>query len=229
MKFWKQGFTLVEVLVVVVLVGILIIFSLLNVPAQIARARDAQRKGDIDRVGKFIEDYYDDTGCYPISIPSCGNSFYFEDKVYLYDLPCDPRSRLSYVYVSEINSCPSWYQLYGNLENSQDTIIDKLGCRNGCGPKCQFNYGISSSNIRLNPFCEETLPISTDTPSTSPIPTTTPEPIKLQYVCAPGGGCEAFVAPELSGCPDIYLDDPTCQGQCSVPKNRCHDSRGKTN
>jgi len=227
MKFSLRGFTLVEILTVVALIVILAFFVLLNVPAQIAKARDAERKGSIDEIGKFIEEYYADTNCYPISIPTCTNPLVLGDKSYISYLPCDPTTRNSYVYVSEISSCPSWFQLYGNLEYTQDKIIDTLGCRNGCGPMCQFNYGIASSNVRLNFLCQN----SSATPNPSIPPTSDPglEIPLLQYVCAPGGACEAFLFPELSGCPDIYLDDPSCQGQCSDPKNRCHDSRGKTN
>lgn len=223
MKVWLQGFTLVEILTVIVLVGSLVALSLINVPAQIAKARDAERKGSVDKIGKFIEEYYMDSGCYPISIPTCGNPLVLGDKTYISSLPCDPKTENSYVYVSEIASCPSWFQLYGNLEYTQDSIIDSLGCRNGCGPKCQFNYGVASSNVRLNPFCQDGLA------TLGPTPTPALEAPKLQYVCAPGGACEAFLYPELSGCPDIYLDDPTCQNQCGDPKNRCHDSRGKMN
>jgi len=217
-----RGFTLVEILIVIVLIASLIVFSLLNVPAQIAKARDAERKGDIDTMGKFIEEYYIDSGCYPISIPICGNSLNLNEKIYISNLPCDPGTDLSYVYVSEISSCPSWFQLYGNLEYTKDGIIDTLGCRNGCGPECQFNYGSASSNVRLNPFCQSGV---VATASYTPIP----EIPKLQYVCAPGGVCEVFAHPEDSGCPDIYLNDSTCQNQCTDHKNRCHDASGKTN
>lgn len=220
MKSRFEGFTLVEILVVIVLVSLLAIFSLINIPTQIAKARDAERKGDIDTIGKFVEEYFVDKGCYPVSIPTCGSAFSLGDKTYISTLPCDPKTKLSYVYVSEISSCPSWFQLYGNLEYTEDSIIDKLGCRNGCGPKCQFNYGTASTNVKLNPLCYDVIP--TQTPK--PTPAT-----KLQYVCSPSGSCEVFQFPELSGCPDIYLNDSTCQNQCSTPKNRCHDSRGKTN
>jgi type II secretory pathway pseudopilin PulG len=224
-KFRLRGFTLVEILVVFVVLAAVIILSVLNVPVLLAKARDARRKADIDEMGKYIEEYYADSGCYPATLPDCGNPFSLNDKVYIASLPCDPQTGNSYVYVPEISNCPGWFQLYGNLEYTQDSIIDKLGCRNGCGPKCQFNYGTSSTNQKLNPFCQ-----TTATPA-PPIPSPTPSFTNLQYVCAPGGGCEVFANPGASGCPNIYLNDPTCQGntQCSNPKNRCHDSRGKTN
>lgn len=219
----SRGFTLVEILVVIVVLAALAIFSTVALPIQLAKARDAVRKSNIDRIKNAIEEYYADKGCYPISIPTCNNSLVFGDKTYLSNLPCDPNTKNSYVYVSEINSCPSWFQVYGSLEYTNDDIIDKLGCRNGCGPKCQFNYGATSSNETLNRFCQETAPI----PSAAPTPS--PNQANLQYVCAPGGSCEIFANPSLSGCPDIYLDDPTCQNQCGISKNRCHDARGKTN
>jgi prepilin-type N-terminal cleavage/methylation domain-containing protein len=219
-----RGFTLVEILTVIVLVGILIIFSLIYVPAQLAKARDGIRKGDIDRIDNAIEEYSVDAGCYPLSIPQCGYPLSLGDKTYIPSLPCDPDSKNSYVYVSEISSCPSWFQIYGNVEFTKEAIIDRLDCRSGCGPRCQFNYGSSSTNQKLNPFCD------TDE-EVEPQPTVTPTPTveNLQYVCAPGGACTAFLDPIISGCPDIYLDDPTCQDQCSLPKNRCHDARGKVN
>lgn len=210
MNLRTRGFTLIEILIVIVVLGIVVIFVFLNIPAQIAKAHDAERKGDMNLMGNFIEEYYLDTGCYPISIPLCRNSFNLNDKTYLSYIPCDPVSNLSYVYVSDISSCPKWFQLYGNLEYEKDSIIDRLGCRNGCGPECQFNYGISSTNNRLNPVCEGPLP--------------------LQFVCAPGGECEVFANPEISGCPNIYLNDPTCQGHpCKDKEYRCHDASGKTN
>lgn len=223
MRVFLKGFTLVEILTVIALLVIMVFFAALNIPAQLAKARDADRKSDIDEIGNFIEEYYTDTNCYPVSLPTCGNPFTLGDKTYISNLPCDPKTGNSYVFVSEINTCPTWFQLYGNLEYTEDKIIDVLGCRNGCGPECQFNYGMASPNVRLNFLCNEAV-----SPEATP-PSSTPPSDPLQYVCAPGGGCEAFMYPELSGCPDIYLDDPTCQGQCSDPKNRCHDSRGKTN
>jgi type II secretory pathway pseudopilin PulG len=220
-KKYLNAFSLVETLVVLGLVSALIIFSAVAVPVQIQKARDAVRKDNLDRVKKAAEEYYQDTNCYPIALPVCGNDIVLGDLKLLDNIPCDPKTRLSYVYVPETTACPSWFQIYGNLEYITDKIIDRVGCRNGCGPDCQFNYGVSSTNQKLNPYCEASLPV---------VPTAEPESEKLpdQYVCAPGGACEIFVNPQDSGCPDIYLDDPTCQNQCSEKEKRCHDSRGKT-
>lgn len=177
-----------------------------------------------------IDEYYEDTNCYPIAIPTCTNPLIDEDPKLLPTIPCDPQTKLSYVYVSEDSECPAWFQFYGILEYEPDPIIDRVGCRNGCGPGCQFNYGVASTNQKLNPFCEDL------EPSPSPDSTSAPEEddeaeeregTPLQYVCAPAGRCEVYVNPERSGCPDIFPNDPTCQDQCEDMKNWCHDERGK--
>ena len=207
-----RGFTLVEILVVLTLIGIITIFSVVNGPTQLQKARDAVRKTHLDRIKNAIEEYYQDKDCYPQAISSCNNNFVNGSLVLLDRIPCDPNNNLSYTYVPETSSCPKSYQLYANLEYTNDSIIDKIGCRNGCGPDCQFNYGVASSNEKLNPYCE----------------VAAPEEV-LQYVCAPGGNCDPYADPTISDCPDVYINDPTCQDKCSEPKNRCHDARGKLN
>lgn len=221
-----KGFTLVEILVVLTITGIISVFSAVNGPTQLQKARDGVRKSQIDRIKKAIEEYHIDTNCYPKTIPTCTNSIFSGDMTYLDKIACDPKSKLSYVYVSEISDCPKWYQLYGNLEYTLDKIIDKIGCREGCGPDCGFNYGVSSTNQDLDPYCKQ-IEIPAFGGST-PQPTITPD-VPLQYVCAPNGVCEVFANPEISGCPDVYINDPLCQGACDKKINTCHDDRGKTN
>lgn len=223
MKFKKRfkSFTLIEILIILTITSVISVFSAVNAPTQLQKARDAVRKLQIDRIKKAVQEYYQDNDCYPQIIPVCTNSISSGTMTYLDKIACDPKTKLSYTYVPEISECPQWYQLYGNLEHEKDKIIDKIGCRNGCGPDCQFNYGVSSTNQTLDPFCG--ISVSTDEPE---IPE---EDMPEQYVCAPSGSCEVFADPEISGCPDIYLNDPTCQDACNQRKNRCHDARGKTN
>lgn len=224
----KSGFTLVEALVVLCVITLLFIFAAVNAPTQVSKAYDAVRKAQLDSMKKAIDLYYHEQKCYPQTIPICKNSLTFPDGELIRDsLPCDPRTGLSYTYVPEVADCPKWFQLYTTLEYTQDKIIDRVGCRQGCGPSCQFNYGVASPNQNLNPYCSD--------PDTPPAPDATPpgEPQQdapLQYVCAPGNdSCEIYSDPEDSGCPNVYLNDPTCQGACGDKNNRCHDASGKTN
>lgn len=220
-----KAFTLIEILTVLAIISGLTIFSAISVPKQIKKARDSVRKSNIRRVVSAIEEIYQDTNCYPISIPLCTNSLKQDDLTIINKIPCDPKTNNSYVYVPENSSCPKWFQLYGILENTSDSIIDRVGCRNGCGPQCQFNFGISSTNQTLDPYCKEALPSSG---SNTPNPSSTPQPVN-QYACTPSGSCEIFINPEISGCPDIYINNPTCQEKCSDRIFRCHDDRGKNN
>lgn len=210
---------MVEIITILVIIATLIIFFYLNVPTILARARDAKRKIDIKKMAIAISEYYEDANCYPQAIPNCNYSFKENGLTLMSDIPCDPKTDLSYVYIPETKECPSWFRLYTNLEYEEDKIIDKVNCRNGCGPKCQFNYGTSSSNQDLNPYCKAEEGDGDSPPDQEDDP--------LQYACTPGGACEVYEAPELSGCPDVYIDDPTCQEKCGEKENRCHDAKGK--
>lgn len=224
-KFLNFAFTLVEILIVSSIIGAITIFTASNGPTQLKKVRDSVRKSDIDLIKKAIEEYYQDVECYPQTIPTCKNSLMSGDLKVLANIPCDPKTKLSYTYVPETSSCPKWYQLYANLEYESDHIIQKIGCSNGCGPECKFNYGASSPNQKLTQFCQTVQNSQNNTPSNSP----TPMPKIDQYVCSQNGNCEIFANPDKSGCPNIYVNDPTCQGACSKTANRCHDARGKKN
>ncbi|MFH1971230.1 MAG: type II secretion system protein [Patescibacteria group bacterium] len=217
----KKAFTLVEILTTLTVISLLTIFSFISIPKQLIKTRDSIRKSNIRKVATAIEEIYQDTNCYPESIPLCTYPLQQGTQTIINQLPCDPKTKNSYIYVPESSSCPKWFQLYGILENIDDPIIEKIGCTNGCGPICQFNFGIASTNQVLDPYCNEISP----TPGPSPEPT---EPVD-QYVCAPSGDCETYANPEMSGCPDIYINDSECQGKCRYREYRCHDARGKTN
>jgi len=223
---YKKAFTLVEIITVLAVISLLLISAVVAAPKQLVKARDSIRKNNIRRIVSAIEEVYQDTNCYPNSIPLCTNPIIQGDLTVLDKIPCDPKTKNSYVYVPENSTCPKWFQLYGILENTNDSIIDKVGCREGCGPQCQFNFGIASTNQVLDPFCSESSP--TPGPSSTPDTETKTETVN-QYVCSPGGACEIYANPEISGCPDIYVNDPTCQNKCQEKIYRCHDAKGKTN
>lgn len=61
----KSGFTLVELLIVIVVIGILAAITLVAYNGVQAKARDAQRQSDINSITKALEMYYIDNGQYP--------------------------------------------------------------------------------------------------------------------------------------------------------------------
>lgn len=63
------GFTLIELLVVIAVVGVLAgaVIVMINPGTQLARARDAKRKGDVAQIRKALENYLVLNGQYPTS------------------------------------------------------------------------------------------------------------------------------------------------------------------
>ncbi len=65
-KTTKQtGFTIVELLIVIVVIGILAAITIVAYGGIQARARDSQRQSDVRAITKALELYYTDNGRYP--------------------------------------------------------------------------------------------------------------------------------------------------------------------
>jgi len=67
MKPWAKqtGFTIVELLIVIVVIGILATITIVAYNGIQQRGRDAQRRSDISTIAKALELYYTDKGYYP--------------------------------------------------------------------------------------------------------------------------------------------------------------------
>ncbi len=166
------------------------------------KARDGKRKAELEKIKTALYDYFFDAGCFPGDLPECGEKLELGNMIYLPNFPCDPK-RSGYGYQTEDDDCSQWFKVLANLENFQDSGIEKAGCQSGCGSDCEYNYGVSSSNIRINDGCV------------------------VYYACTPSGECAEFEDPFISECPRIFENDPTCEEACDEKENRCHDQRGK--
>ncbi len=159
---WSQkGFTLIEILTVMVIMGILTSLAMSNYLNAQVKSRDTQRKTNLDQVAKALEIYYNDKGRYPTSNStgqmvgcdsggseaacSWGGSWTgTNDVIYMVQLPVDPAANLNYFYVSADGV---GYQLYGLLENERDSeAADPAYTGTNCGGGQECNYGISSPN-----------------------------------------------------------------------------------
>ncbi len=143
-----RGFTLMELVIVIALLGVLFLLFFWVYPKQIQKTNDARKKEDLDKLRVVLQEYYSDNKCFPKRL-ECGESF----SPYLEIVPCDPETGLSYRFVPEPDAdCPQWYKIYTELKVEDDPVIDNIGCSSGCGPigeETTYNYGVCSSNVRV--------------------------------------------------------------------------------
>ena len=103
----RRGFTLIELVVVVAILALLLIITMMSWKNQLNKARDAQRKDDLQRISIAFEEYFSDFGCYPPEniLDNCGGG---ELKPYLDKIPCDPVTDKPYEYVPDGDNpaCP---------------------------------------------------------------------------------------------------------------------------
>ncbi|MCX7956056.1 MAG: type II secretion system protein GspG [Patescibacteria group bacterium] len=153
-----KSFTLIELLLVIIILGILATFITSNFFSSLKKGRDARRKSDLEQIRKALELYYEDKRAYPT--PNGQNGFIFgeqfadtqNDKIYMMKVPNDPSSG-NYFYESNING--TYYKLYACLENDQQILPYTTNPQNfNCNRYCKDNngnsvkciWGISSPN-----------------------------------------------------------------------------------
>jgi general secretion pathway protein G len=157
-KFSKKGFTMIELLIVMVILAIVLSIGIGNFISSQIKARDSQRKGDLQNIVRALEIYYNDKGEYPIGSSNAGiagqtwgDPFVDPDNptetVYMNVLPDDPRA--AYYYESTDGTD---FKIYALLENENDGDLVKDENDNimvYSGTNCQTgtcNYGIASTN-----------------------------------------------------------------------------------
>ncbi len=156
----RSGFTLLELLVVIILLGVLSSLLVGNFFTSLKKGRDGRRKADLEEIRKSLEMYYEDKRAYPTSIPSSSGFVFdgqFSDdvsgKVYMHKVPDDPMNGKNYLYVSDGQT----YGLYTCLENTQQVLpylsqdYDTFTCSTNCKePDGTTNtpciWGISDTN-----------------------------------------------------------------------------------
>ncbi len=102
----KKGFSFVELLVSVTIIGILATVGIVTYTEFVKSSRDAKRKGDLEQIRGALEMYRSKNSSYPVSItfggdicdPAPGGC---TSGTYLKTIPKDPKSTLNYYYTSD--------------------------------------------------------------------------------------------------------------------------------
>jgi prepilin-type N-terminal cleavage/methylation domain-containing protein len=132
----KKGFTLIELLVVIAIIGVLATLIMSNFNSARERARDVQRKSDLDQIKKALRMGYNDNNAYPLSF-TFGIDYVSTNGqvIYMKSVPRDPSWTAvgDPVYVYTVKDSGQGFCLSATLENKSDGEIakSKLRCT-GC-------------------------------------------------------------------------------------------------
>lgn len=129
-----KGFTLVELLVVITLVGVLAGVLLVSLQGIRTSARDAQRKSDLETIKSALEMYKSSCGKYPASITQGGSlvsSGSPDEKctagiTFLTTVPKDPIASKSYSYSLPSTTTRTSYALDAMTESGQIMRVTPL-------------------------------------------------------------------------------------------------------
>ena len=138
-KIKKEGFTLIELLVVIAIVAILAGLVVVNLSGIRERARDTQRKSELNELKKALRLYYNDNSRYPDALDLTVSSAFTHptqtSMVYMKSRPTDPLMdsftkdpHYTYYQTDCVNGTDD-YRLVAALENASDPDIARSQSR----------------------------------------------------------------------------------------------------
>jgi general secretion pathway protein G len=154
----QGGFTLLELLIVIVIIGILALLIIPNITSAPKKARDTQRKTDITTIRKALEEYFVNNNSYPstsgvaATVLGGGSGPLTSGSAPLMkEVPADPKggSPSQYVYQYTPSGTPATsYTIGACLENSGDQGAgtgagNATGAPTGCDTR---SYVLTNAN-----------------------------------------------------------------------------------
>lgn len=136
----KSAFTLIEILVTIMIIGILVTLVTFGLRQAQESARNSKRKSDLETIAAGLELYRAECNRYPASVSfggslSGGGSPTTCTGVYISAIPQDPQpTARRYAY----STTGATYSLCTSLEGETGSVA---GCGTGCTATC--NYKIS--------------------------------------------------------------------------------------
>lgn len=121
-KLNSKGFTIIELLVVIVIIGILVALALPNLFSAQQRGRDTERKNDLKNISQKLETYFNDNTSYP-----AGDMAAVATALQLSTADIqDPKTKTNYTYTASPTGCTDnceSFTLTAELENDKDSAI----------------------------------------------------------------------------------------------------------
>lgn len=111
----KKGYTLLELMIVVAIVGILVMLAIPNFQQSAIKARETALKQNLFTMRTVLDQYYADRGDYPDSLES------LVEAKYLRSIPVDPFTK----------SSTTWTEIYEEQEDGDDSPAGVFDIKSG--------------------------------------------------------------------------------------------------
>lgn len=110
---FSSGFTLLELLVVISIIGILVAMGTVAFSTAQRKARDSKRRSDMQQIQKAFEQYYADNGTYAATCATMASATYMPGG-----LPTDPKNVSPNVYNTSTACATTDYCVCGVMESA---------------------------------------------------------------------------------------------------------------
>lgn len=128
----SKGFTLLELLVVISIIGIIMAIGSVSFSTAQKKGRDSRRQGDMKAIQKSLEQYYALDNAYPDSVTSGGNIVYLTNTL-MNVVPYDPKNSGDYVYTyMAVPVTFSGYCMCAFLDNDGSGNASTVGASGVC-------------------------------------------------------------------------------------------------